>query len=382
MVREKSGDRGLKTGERSPGTEDRRSGNGDWRVKSGVLGKKGRELRAESRVGKDRVVLRIRKVRGFVVGIPGWVRSRPQAVREWHREDKKKKKYRSFRLQKKIKPEPKPIGSIRSLLKDTLQFLWVHKRVLLGIFLIQGLLYIMLVRSPLTTSMGTIQDSVNSVFGEEGANSVGGTFATLSTVISVSGAGQSNVVASTVLTVFMSFVYIWAIRQLHAGQKINVRDAYYQSPTPMVPCLLILLLISLQLVPFMLMSFVYSMARTGGLFRSGFEDLSIFTLTLLITLLCFYWVTSTVIAFYIATLPGMYPVQALKGAKRLVQFRRFAVFKRIFVLPIVLGVAYTVLLLLAIRILPNQVFVAAEIMQLLFLPFVHTYLYKLYRALI
>lgn len=331
---------------------------------------------------KNKIVHMVQRCKQYIVGIPEWVKSRPQAIKKWRKEDKKKKKYRSFRLQKRIRPEPRSIPSPRKLLSETFKFLWEQKKIFIGIFIIHVAIFYLLVRSPVTTNIDTVRDSVQSAFSEEDRGGVGETFTTLGTVVGISSTSQSNTFATTALVLFMSFVYIWAIRQLHARQHITVRDAYYQSLTPAVPSLLVLTVASIQLIPFVLASFVYVTARGGGLFRSGFEDLSIFIITALIALLCFYWITSTVIAFYIVTLPGMYPLQALRASKKLVHFRRFTVFKRILVLPILLALMYTVLLLIALKVLPNQVFFAAEVVQLVFLPLIHTYLYKLYRALI
>lgn len=350
-------------------------------VKSNTFSAIGSTLKRYSLSIKREISGNVKKIKSTLGSIPAWARSRPAAFKKWRIEDRKKKKYRSFRLQKKIKPEPRIVPSVRRLLKDTLLFIWQFKKIFIGIFLIHFAIYFLLVRTPVTTDIGSVTDSVQSAFGEN-KGSAGETFTTLGSVIGISSVSQTNTLASTVLFLFMSFVYIWAIRQLHAKQQIQVRDAYYQSLTPAVPSLLVLLIASIQLIPFVVASFVYATARAGGLFKSGFEDLSIFIITALIAVLCFYWLTSTIIAFYIVTLPGMYPLQALKAAKKLVQFRRLAIFKRVVVLPVILALTYTVLLLLALKLLPSQVFIAAEVVQLVFLPFIHTYLYKLYRALI
>lgn len=103
-------------------------------------------------------------------------------------------------------------------------------------------------------------------------------------------------------------------------------------------------------------------------------------IALFVTLLSFYWLTSTVIALYIVTIPGMWPLKALKAAKQAIKFQRLTVFRRVIALPIIVGVLYTLLLLLIIRLAPGQTFVAVEILQLALLPIIHTYLFKLYRA--
>ncbi len=317
-----------------------------------------------------------------IIGTPSWIRSRPAALKHWFREARKKKKYRSFRLQKKIKPEPRYIPTSTTLLKNTLRFIWQNKKIFFWIILIHGILYVAIVRSPVSTNISTIRDSIDSVLGENSQTTSSGTLATLGTVLTLSATNQTNSAIAGVAILLMSLVYIWAIRELHVRSDIKARDAYYNGMAPLVPVSLVLMVLSLQLIPFAAASFVYGTARTSGLFANGFEDLSIFVIAVLIGLLSFYWITSTVIAFYIATLQGMYPMHAIRNAKKLVQFQRFAVFKRVLALPLLLGLMYVIMLALTVRFATNQIFLIMELLQLIGLPVLHTYLYKLYRALI
>lgn len=329
---------------------------------------------------KDGTVKKLGKVATSIKNIPSWLRSRPAAIKAWRRADRKKKKYRSFRLQKKLKPEPRYIPTSLQLLRSSLRFLYRNKKVFLSILLIQAVIYFALLRGTSPLSITAIQDSVKTVLGDNGLNTVQGNIATLSAVLSSSASSQANATMSVISAIIMSLVYIWAIRQLHNKKEIKARDAYYQGMTPLLPSLVVLLVASIQLIPFAVASFVYSTARTGGLFANGFEDLSIFMIALSATLLSFYWLTSTVIALYIVTIPGMWPMHALKAARQTIKFQRLTVFRRILALPIIIGVVYTLLLLLIIRIAPARAFLAVEVLQLLLLPLIHTYLFKLYRS--
>ena len=318
----------------------------------------------------------------FIAAIPFWIKSRPAAFMAWRREDRKKKKYRSFRLQKHLRPEPRFIPSSFSLVQESLSFLYKNKRVFLTILTIHAVAYVLLIRGITPLNIGTIQDSVKSVLGEGGAQSIQGNIATLSAVVSASTSSQTNAALATISTITMSLVYIWAIRQLHSKKTVYARDAYYQGLTPLVSALLILLVASIQLIPFAVAAFVYSLARGSGLFANGFEDLITFLIALFVALLSFYWLTSTIIALYIVTIPGMWPARALKAAKQMVKFQRLVVFRRILALPIIIGFSYLLLLLVVIRVVPSRVFLIVEILQLLLLPLVHTYMFKLYRSLV
>ncbi len=316
-----------------------------------------------------------------VRAIPLWFRAQPAKFRRWLKQDRKKKKYRSFRLQKKIKPEPRYIPSVRELFRQSLVFLWKNKKLFLGIMLLYTLLYVALVRTPFMTDAKTIITTVRAVLGEESSTTLKGNLATLGAVLSTSSTGENAIVVS-LATLLMSLVYIWAIRQRVNGQVIRVRDAYFQSMTPLLSFVLVLLVISVQLIPLGMASFVYTTARGNNLFTSGLEDLTFFIITLLLGLLSLYWITSSVIALYAASLPGIYPLQALNIAKKLTKFQRFTVFKRIMALPVTLGVAYIAVLLLIIRFAPYFILYVTEGYQIVILPLVHAYLYKLYRSLI
>lgn len=324
----------------------------------------------------------LHSLKTWFFSIPKWAKNRPSAIKKWRKEQKKKKKYRSFHLQKKIKPEPRYIPTSFKLLKESFVFLLKNKKVFFFIICIHALIYFLVIRSPISANINNIQDSINNVLGENSQQTTRGVVATLGTVLSVSGSSQANVTLVTVSIVMMSLVYIWAIRELHAKKPIKARDAYYKSMAPILPSSMVLIVASLQLLPFAIAAFVYSVARTGGLFASAFEDILFFTIAVLMAMISLYWMTSTIIALYIVTLPGMYPMQSLRMAKKLVQFQRFNVFRRVFTLPFLLALIYLIILVLVIRFATSQVFFAVELMQLLVLPVLHTYLYKLYRALI
>ena len=329
--------------------------------------------------GFKRLLSRIKLT--LIAGL-SWFKNRPKAIKAWRKADRKKKKYRSFRLQRKLRPEPRYIPPGAKLLRSSLRFIWEHRKSFFYIFLIHATIYVVLIRSPFSTNIGQIQQTINSALGKNSQNTTTGVLATLGSVITASGSSQTNKIILAVSILLMSLVYIWAIRELHAKKQIQARDAYYKSMSPLIPSVSVLIIACLQLIPFTIAVFAYSIMRSGGAFASGFEDLAGFLVTLLISVLSLYWLTSTVVALYIVTLPGMYPMKALKAAKKLVQFQRFLVFKRIFVLPIVLLLGYGLTLALVIRFASSATFFVVEALQLLVLPLIHVYLYKLYRALI
>lgn len=324
----------------------------------------------------------------FITSIPraigSYLETQTKRYRHWRQEDKKKLKYRSFRLQKRIKPELKTLPSSWDLAKDTMSFLWRHKRIVFGIFLIHLAVYFVIVRSPVQPDVESIQESISSLVKSSGTeiSGVRNSAVTLGAVLSSTGATQQSGAVGAMILFAFSLIYVWALRHLHNGNEIKVRDALYQGITSVIPVLFVVGVIMLQILPFAFASFVYTLARTSGIFVTGFEDLAFFTAVMLLGLLLLFWMTSAVIALYMAALPGVYPIYALKSAKQLVQFQRLRVFRRMVALPLMLAVLYIILLLISIRFMPSKTFIVAELTQLLFIPIIHTYLYKLYRSML
>lgn len=292
--------------------------------------------------------------------------------------------YKSFRLQKRIKPELKDLPTSWQLMRQALRFIINNKRIMLGIFLVHVVVYYTLVRSPIQPDVESIQSAIQSAVEGSGTqiNGLQNSVVTIGAVVDSTSVTQQNGMVTAGVVLIVSLAYVWALRQLHNNHVIKIRDAFYQSLAPAIPVVFIAGVLILELLPFAFASFIYSLARTGGIFVTGFEDLAFFTLTMLIGLLSFYWMTSGVIALYMVSLPGVYPFYALHSARKLVQFQRLRVFRRIIILPIIFAAVYLCVLLLSIRFVPGQTFVIAEVTQLLFIPFAHTYLYKLYRSML
>lgn len=323
----------------------------------------------------------------FIINLPKrifkWIVSRPSAIKTWIKNDRKKKKYRSFHLQKKIKPEPRDIPSVRKLFKLSGLFMWQHKKKLLPIMIINAAAYYLLIKTPTSIlSISEIRQSVQNALGEGSLKTWNGTLATLGTVVGLNSTSGSNATQQSVSFLGISMVYIWVIRQLHNKHDFNIRDAFYQAFAPIIPILVLMVVATFQIIPFAVAGLVYSIARTGGVFVSGFEDMAFFSVAFLMSLLSFYWLTPTIIAIYVTTIPGMYPFRALKSARQLIQFQRFTVFRRIIIMPLAVLAIYFGTLLFTIRFTPGATLYVSEILAFIILPFIHIYLYKLYRSLL
>lgn len=292
-------------------------------------------------------------------------------------------RYRSFRLHKRIQHPVKLPGVFRLFGRSVL-FLRVHWRVFGGIILVYGLLSILLVRG---VGSGLDLSELKSIVQGSTQENAGQLFTGLTLfgflVNSASTAEDpSTGIYQTILVVLMSLALIWALRQLQAGVKIGVRDAFYRGMYPLIPFILVLLVIGLQLLPLAIGSSLYGLVVANGIAVTAIEQLLWAVLFFMLALLSLYMVSSSIFALYIVTLPDMTPMKALRSARQLVLHRRWHVMRKVLFLPL------AILVLAAVLIVPLILFVtpAAEAAFMLYsmvaLAIAHSYLYALYRELL
>lgn len=322
----------------------------------------------------------LQKAEQFVKNIPGWVKSRPEAFRQWKAAEKKKKKYRSFRLQKRIKPEPRYVPPAAQLLRQTFKLYIKNFWVFLIIMFVHACLYYLFVRGSSSFDLQGTRESIKAIFGEDSGSS--GTFALLGSVLGSNQQREGSSMINVAILLLISLADIWVIRRIYANTRFKVRDAFYQGPGAFVPFVLILLVMMLQALPFTFTSYMYIIGRSGGLFISGVEDLLFFLLAVFCGLLSLYWMVTSIIALYAVTLPNMYPVSALRLTRNIVKFRRFLVFRRIVIFPVLIGIISLGILLLIVRFAPQSAPLLVEAFIILLLPILHGYYFNLYRSLL
>lgn len=117
-------------------------------------------------------------------------------------------------------------------------------------------------------------------------------------------------------------VTVWLLREVMAGQRPRLRDGLYNAGSPIVATAIVALLLLLQLIPVGLLALVYVALSTTGLISEGLGAFLFFGSAALVLTLTLYWITSTLLAMVIVTLPGMYPWRAMKAASDIVVGRR------------------------------------------------------------
>jgi hypothetical protein len=280
----------------------------------------------------------------------------------------KQKKQKTKKEVKKRTPLP---GSFK-LTWQSLVFIKKFWKPLGGIMLVYAILN-------LVFASGLINNAGNSITG--GDNKLDSALSSYAGILSAGTGSESSATMQSVLLIIESLVIIWALRHLFSDEKITVKQAYYNSMSPLIPFLLIVLIIILQLLPFtigsallaLILSTIYGNSVIGALFSILFVILTAWSI---------YMLSSSLFAMYIVTLPNMQPMQSLRSAKNLVKFRRWQLVRKLLFLPLFIvtfmGVIIVPLIIYA-QFLVEPVFFVLAMLSILF---THTYLYRLYKGLL
>jgi hypothetical protein len=281
----------------------------------------------------------------------------------------------------KLSPEvitapPPPLPNVLMLTKQSATMLWLHKKLFVGILVLYGLLNVLLASS---ISNGLDVAALRNQYADKFVGSI----ATFAQLIgnSSSSSGQAAGAYQLVLFVIISLALIWTLRQVHAGESVRIRDAFYRSMYPFIPFVLIILLIGVELLPLIIGTTVYQIVVANGIAASGLE-VTVWGLGALgLALLSLYLLVPTVLALFIVTLPNMTPVPALRLAGKLARARRWTVLRKMLFLPLLLLVCISVVLLPVILVAP----IAAQYVLLLLgcvsIAVAYSYVYLLYRGL-
>lgn len=188
---------------------------------------------------------------------------------------------------------------------------------------------------------------------------------------------------------------IWLLRNVLAGHKPKLRDGLYNSGSPVLATVLVGFVMVVQMLPAAIAIIVYTAAAQSGLIDDGgVSAMLVWSGVALGSILSLYWITSSFIALVIVTLPGMYPLQAIKAAGDLVIGRRVRVLLRLLwvflvvvilwgliVIPVILFDDWIKQLVPAIKWLPLVPLTIVS-MGSLTLVFVTSYIYLLYRRVV
>ncbi len=310
--------------------------------------------------------------------------TRPLSTQAGEPRKLKGRKYKSFRLQPRIKnPAPKLPNSFR-LLARALKILGKNWILFGGILAIYGMLSLVFVAN--LSSAGDLT-AVKSALKELGGGDVnplvtGGALLAYMVGDSGGGANASTGAYQILLLIIISLVLIWTLRQVMAGVKVTIRDSYYKSTYPLIPFVLVMAVCILQFLPLVLGMSVYGIISANDIAVYAIEKIVWAILIGLLGLLSLYMLCSSVFATYIATLPDMTPLKALRSARQLVLHRRWTVLRRVLFLPLVVVIGTSVVMLPILLFVTPAAPVALFVLSVIDIAIIHSYMYTLYRELL
>lgn len=276
-----------------------------------------------------------------------------------------------------------------------------NKRLFIGLAIFYGLLTLTLIGIASQTAYTTLGESLRTT----GSSIFSGNWGAITQAGALLGAGigggynnpltETQQVYAVIIVLLTWLTTVWLLRATLAGARPKLREGLYGSSSPIVSTFIVLLVVTVQLLPVALAaSGVVAATTTGLLSNGGIEVMAFWAVISLLFALSLYWITSTLIALVIVTLPGMYPMKAIKVAGDLIMGRRIRVLLRL------VWLAFTVALGWAIIMVPVILFDAwlkglvASISWLPIVPvfmlvltsitviWVASYIYLLYRRIV
>ena len=156
-------------------------------------------------------------------------------------------------------------------------------------------------------------------------------------------AGAWLFVALLFLVIFL--VTIFVLRHKMAGNKVGLRDAFYNSMSPLISAFVVLLVAAVQTIPIMLLVVAYSAAIETHFLDTPFYAILFLAFAALMILLSGYLLSSSIMALVAVTAPGLYPLDALKTASELMIGRRIKFILRMISLLITLAMMWAVVMM-------------------------------------
>lgn len=185
------------------------------------------------------------------------------------------------------------------------------------------------------------------------------------------------------------FLVIWLttiflLRHIMAGHEVGIRDGLYNAMTPLVSTFIVLAVAIVQSIPIIVLIIAYSAAIETGFLTLPFYALLFFGFALVMIVLSGYLLSSTLMALVAVTVPGMYPMRALKMASDLMMGRRMKFVLRLIALVFVIAVIWGVLVVPLVMIKAPSLLVSVMVMIVACFSAIYltTYLFVYYRYLI
>lgn len=266
---------------------------------------------------------------------------------------------------------------------------WLYVR-LIGIFFALSILFIGALQTDNLSSINGIFDTVNSE-----TNILNPVMRAGATVLSsVTGALNNNLsdiqyVYISVLIILGLLTVVWLVRHQLAGDKVRVRDGLYNAATPIVAEYALVGVGILQLLPVALAIVVYISLTSSGIIDGGIEAGMFVAALFLMCVLTLYFMTTTLFALFIASIPGTYPLKAYRAARQIVAGQRLRLLLRLVWMVVVILIAWFIVLVPTIIVVNSigagnswAIPIAYQLVVITSIVYATAYGYLLYRRMI
>lgn len=302
----------------------------------------------------------------------------------------KPRPHRSFKKTRPARTQP-ALVTVKQNTVDSFKTIWQERRLFTSLMVVYAIATAIFIGAIGQADFVELKEATLQVFG--------GSFDSVSTLITLLSSTMSGAF-STGLTELQQFLaimlaasfwlsIIWALRMRFAEQKITMRDALYNSGAPLVSYVIVGFFIIMQLTPGAVGLFVLNVAMGGGFLQGGVEIMMFAVAAFLLCCLSIYWMSASITALVVVTLPQMYPWRAMQMASELAIGRRLRLVRHIVALAATLFVVWSVLLMIILildawlrfdwlPLLP----VTVQVLSAWTVLYAATYIYRLYRSML
>lgn len=272
------------------------------------------------------------------------------SFRKWRRSLRPRSPHRSFRrTYRRDYVRPLNIPGYLPFTVEVWRTMWRFRSV----FIPLTVLYAVISSWPLgVISQDLYMQLVDLVKETDGADGIAGSIENASILLSAGLFGElgpdpneGQRIISGLLMLMLWLTTVWLLRASLAGHKPRMLDGLYNAGAPIVSATLIMIFIVFQLIPAAIAAIGVSAASESGLISGGIESMVFWVAVGLLVMLSLYWMVSSVMALVVVTLPGMYPLRALKISHELVVGRRLGILLRFAWLSVVTLVFLAVVLI-------------------------------------
>jgi hypothetical protein len=226
-----------------------------------------------------------------------------------------------------------------------------QKRLFLYLILFYGVLSLLLVGLTSQESYATLGETIKEASSDVFAGNMAEVGrASVLFVASVTGSygtplSTTQQVYALVIISLTWLTSVWLLRAVLAGGTPKLRDGLYNAGAPIVSTAGVGLVMLVQLIPAALAAVGFAAAAPVGLLEGGIEAMVFWAAAGALGGLSLYWITSTMLALVVVTLPGMYPLKAIAISGDLVAGRRLRILFRLVWLVVVSALGWAVIMI-------------------------------------